>query len=40
MSRGIVIGVLTSHRRAELEGAGAYVEDLRDVAAVAARLVG
>jgi sugar-phosphatase len=35
-----VIGVLTSHGRAELEGAGAYVEDLRDVAAVAARLVG
>ena len=35
-----VIGVLTSHARSELEGADAYVEDLRGVAAVAARLVG
>jgi sugar-phosphatase len=35
-----VIGVLTSHSRPELEGADAYVEDLRGVAAVAARLVG
>ena len=35
-----VIGVLTSHSRSELAGADAYVEDLRGVAAVAARLVG
>jgi sugar-phosphatase len=35
-----VIGVLTSHSPSELEGADAYVEDLRGVAAVAARLVG
>ena len=35
-----VIGVLTSHARSELAGADAYVEDLRGVAAVAARLVG
>jgi sugar-phosphatase len=34
-----VVGVLTSHGRAALAGADAYVEDLRDVAAVAARLV-
>jgi sugar-phosphatase len=35
-----VIGVLTSHGRGALEGADAYVEDLRGVAALAARLVG
>jgi len=35
-----VIGVLTSHSRSALEGADAYVDDLRGVAAVAARLVG
>ncbi len=34
-----VIGVLTSHSRDELTGADAYVEDLRGVAEVAARLV-
>ncbi len=35
-----VIAVLTSHERAELAGAHAFVEDLRDVPAIAARLVG
>lgn len=35
-----VIGVLTSHGRDALVGADAYVEDLRGVAALAARLVG
>jgi sugar-phosphatase len=35
-----VIGVLTSHAREELAGADAYVDDLRGVAAVAARLLG
>jgi sugar-phosphatase len=35
-----VVGVLTSHARSQLAGADAYVEDLRGVADVAARLVG
>jgi hypothetical protein len=35
-----VIGVLTSHGSADLVGAHALVTDLRDVATVAARLVG
>jgi sugar-phosphatase len=35
-----VIGVLTSHASADLVGAHAFVTDLRDVATVAARLVG
>jgi hypothetical protein len=35
-----VIGALTSHSRSDLEGADAYVDDLRRVVAVAARLVG
>jgi sugar-phosphatase len=35
-----VIAVLTSHERAELAGAHAFVADLHGVAAIAARLVG